>query len=201
MPPRWPGGDIPTVVLAGSAGTSHSTKGIQMEKVTKTAAREGKNFMDIQWHKALSLVSPGLASLVLAASPSFATSPSNAQIYGQISASGTLAAGSLGITTVTHPANGHYCIEPASGPLRTAVSNGTLGVQLTQQSPNWPYTPAWIAQILEPHNGNGCPNTQYIAVSIESLFSGPAPTVTSASAGHYPSGTNGVNSDFTILFD
>jgi hypothetical protein len=154
--------------------------------------------MEIQWRKAL-LLSSSLATLGVVASPSFA-SPSNAQIYGQIQLDGTLDSGSSGITSVTNPSLGHYCILPSSSTLRTDVNNGSVGVQLTTRYWNWGSPPFAVAYQIQGTNlRKVCTVSGTIGVVVGELSGGVfSPTG--------PSGTTGIPGvggyvDFTIMFE
>jgi hypothetical protein len=155
--------------------------------------------MHKQLQKALSMV-PGLAAAVLVVSPSHATSPSDAPLYGQVLAGGTLQTGQTGIQSITHTATGHYCILPSSTSLQTEVAAGTVGVQLTASTANWPFKPQIVAQVFGTHVTNSCPSNKYIGVTIEQYTGAAAPTATSGS-GPLPTGYVFVDADFTILFD
>lgn len=159
--------------------------------------------MESKWRNALFTVPSSLASLVLLSSPSAATSPSHAQLYGQITAGGTLESGSVGISSVYRPQTGYYCILPttASG-LQTAVAAGTVGVTLTPATSNWPYYPQIVAQVSNygGHVQNACHSNSWIGVSVE--YTSEAPEPTSTPTGTLPPvNSNAYNAAFTIMFD
>lgn len=157
--------------------------------------------MNSHLRNALSFVSPSLASLALVASPSFASSPSNAQIYGQIQLNGTLDEGSAGITSVSNPTLGHYCILPSSSTLRTDVNNGSVGVQLTVRYWNWGSAPVFVAYQIEGTNlRHVCTASGTIGVYIGELENGVLePTGPSGTTGAVPGAGGPV--DFTIMFE
>jgi len=163
--------------------------------------------MEINWQKAL-LLSTGLASVALVGSPSYATSPSHAQIYGVIKEDGTLFSPdgsnySTGISSVTRRGTGFYCILPNTSTLQSEVANGTLEVQLSLWSSTWPYQTAYLAQVNN-YYGNGhneCPSNDWIAVSIEQYSTtAPSPTTFSGSTA-IPVTPHYVDADFTVLFE
>ncbi|HEY2447047.1 MAG TPA: hypothetical protein VGI20_15030 [Rhizomicrobium sp.] len=86
--------------------------------------------------KMLSITTASIISAIFMMSPSFAASPSLAQIYGQIDADGSLEAGSVGISQVIRKATGHYCILPTMTALKNAEAAGTLAPQLTPNQGN-----------------------------------------------------------------
>ena len=167
--------------------------------------REGMSTMDRQLKNALLLIPPGLASLALMAAPAHATSPSNAQLFGMITANGTLLSGSTGISSVTRVGPGKYCSLPTSTTLQNDAANATLGVQLSLWTANWPYYNYWIEQVsnYSGHVTNDCATNKWIGVSIEGAGGAapPGSTGSTGPSGTLPSGLVYANADFTILFE
>jgi hypothetical protein len=69
-----------------------------------------------------------------------------ARAYGEVSAGGTLS-NNKGITSVSHPANGSYCITPAAG---IDPTTATLLVDAEFDRANTPFSSVRYAQQLKP---------------------------------------------------
>jgi hypothetical protein len=139
------------------------------------------------------LLSSSLVSLVLVAPPSFASSLSDAQFYAEINADGDAVSGAInGITDITNPSYGIYCIEPNTVALRDAVAAGAIGVQLTIRTPSWNIGRAYF--IYQVQASGVCP-TNYVGVQEFELDEGVLEPTTSA-----PSGAGGY-AQFTIMFE
>lgn len=114
-----------------------------------------------------------------------------------------MASSSTGITSVSHPATGYYCILPSSTTLRTDVEDGTVGVQLTQSSTTGTAIGVFVVQLTGSNVTKHCSSDE-IAVTVVRLVNLNSSIVgggtSSAPSGTYE-GYESTNSDFTVLFD
>jgi hypothetical protein len=102
------------------------------------------------------------ATLCVLASPALcATAHSKAQVFAHVASNGSIIY-QHGVTQVTHPATGSYCILPSSPEIQAGIATGIVAPSVTL---DYSQTPDILTVVsYGGANNNICPNANYMAV-------------------------------------